>query len=372
MGAGGNPREAIQIAEALYHNSIDATIICFYSYEPKFEHFTVIPMNFIPYLPHLQDVMGTPQVMRIALKTLKHIPLDILIAFGADSSEGIAAPLVAKILGRPCILRTTGNDIIVSAWKYPFLVTPSIRLSDVVIPISDYMLGLIVQYLPWVQQSKLRVIPVAVDTEMFNPSVSGKNVRLKHSLSDEFTMLTVARLVKRKGVQYLLLAVHKLLCQRHQIRLLVVGDGPERPILMNLADTLGIADKVFFIPYVPDELLVQYYAACDVFVLPSIVDSNGETEAFGKVLAEALACKKPVIGTNVGGIRGIITEGQTGLLVSQRSVDALADAILRLKSDPSMRRRMGIRGQKIVQDKFSARKVMPQWIKIITELLSKG
>jgi len=370
VGMGGNPREAIQIAEALCRSSMEATFFCFCSHELEFKHFNVVPIKAIPFLPHLQDVMSAPQVMLAILKAMRRIPLDILVAFGADSSEGIAAPLAANMMGRPCILRTTGNDVIVSAWKYPFLVTPSIYLSDIVTPISNYMLDLITRYLRWVDKSKLRIIPIAVDTEMFNSSVSGKKVRLEYSLSDEFTVLTVARLVKRKGVDYLLLAVHKLLREGHHIRLLVVGDGPERSLLMTLAGKLGIANRVSFVAYVPDEILVQYYAACDVFVLPSIVDSNGETEAFGKVLAEALACEKPVIGTDVGGIREIVLEGQTGLMVSQRSSEELADAILRLKSDPSMRRKMGMQGRRIVQDRYSIQKVMPQWINLIIELLS--
>lgn len=365
---GGNPREALQIAAALYSGGMKATIICFSPSPQSFKEFKVVPMKPIPYLPRLADVMAVPQVFTTLVQAVRRLKIDLLLAFSADSSEGLATPLASKITRRPCIVRTTGGDILVSAQKYPFLVLPSLTLCHVVVPISEHMRNLILQYLPQIRAQKIQIIPIAVDTNFFSPRRDGSNVREMYGLEDAFTILTVTRLVKRKGVDYLLMSMRDILQEDSKAKLLVVGDGPEREALMALATYLNITKSVVFENYVSDHLLPEYYAACDVFVLPSIIDERGETEAFGKVLAEALACERPVVGTRVGGIPSIVRDGETGFLVEQRQPKALAEAIIKLKNDPEISRRMAKHGRTIVIEKYDCRKVMEQWINLFRGL----
>lgn len=368
---GGNPREAFQIAKAANSEGMEVTIISFYPYTPNFKEFKRVPMKSIPYPPRVADVMGVPQVLANLVKAVKRFKVDLLIGFGADSSEGLAASLAGIITGRPCIIRTTGNDILVSAWKYPFLVEPPLTLCDIVVPISEYMRELILRYLPRVEAQKIKIIPVAVDTSFFTPKSDGSRIRAKYQIGDAFTILTVTRLVERKGIKYLLISMRDVLKEDPKARLIVVGGGPDRQALINLTRNLNISKNVVFERYVPEDILPQYYAACDVFVLPSIIDTREGTEAFGKVFAEALACERPVVGTRVGGIPSIVRDGETGFLVEQRQPKDLAKAILKLRNDPELGRKMARCGRSIVIEKYNERKVMQQWIHLFINLSTR-
>jgi glycosyltransferase involved in cell wall biosynthesis len=118
-----------------------------------------------------------------------------------------------------------------------------------------------------------------------------------------------------------------------------------RPELEALAGRLGIAAQTHWLGHVagPERLL----SACDVFVLPSV------GEAFGHVLAEAMACGAPVVGSRSGAVGEVIADQETGLLVAPRDPAALAGAIERLGRDQSLRRQMGERGRQRVRDKFA-------------------
>jgi glycosyltransferase involved in cell wall biosynthesis len=127
-----------------------------------------------------------------------------------------------------------------------------------------------------------------------------------------------------------------------------------------LADRLGVSENVTFHGRVDDEELADMYACGDVFVLPAIVDSHGDTEGLGVVLLEAMSYRKPVIGTNVGGIPDIIHHEVTGLLVEQKDPGALAEAIERLFEDREFARRLGQQGAAYVQQRFDWSHIVDQ------------
>jgi len=368
-GYGGNPREAIQIAKYLYSEESKATIICFSPDRRDFEELDVVPMKPLPYPRHVGDIMPVPQILVTTVKAVKKLNLDILLGFCAGSAEGLAAALVAKMMSVPCVIRTTGNDIIVDLQKYPSLIKPPLLLCDTIVPINEYMQNLIVRRLPKVKQ-KTQIVPIAVDVDLFSPKKDGSKVRTIYKIENAFIVLTVARLVKRKGIDYLLMAMKNVLQEDPNVRLIVVGDGPERYNLLTLASQLNIMKNVIFEKHVPENLLPHYYTACDVFVLPSIKDKKGGTEAFGKVLAESLACERPVIGTRVGGIPSIVQDGKTGFLVEECQPESLASAILKLRYNPELRQRMGKYGRSIVIENYASEKVMKQWIDLFKNLLA--
>ncbi|MES1926952.1 group 1 glycosyl transferase [Salinisphaera sp. T31B1] len=129
-------------------------------------------------------------------------------------------------------------------------------------------------------------------------------------------------------------------------RLLLVGDGGERPGLEALCERLSIRDKVLFVGYQADTY--KYYELMDIFALAS------EREAFGLVNAEAMRCSLPVVATRVGGIPDVVEHEKTGLLVPPRDVDAMAKSLFRLISDPSLRECMGAAGKLRADREFSA------------------
>jgi glycosyltransferase involved in cell wall biosynthesis len=135
--------------------------------------------------------------------------------------------------------------------------------------------------------------------------------------------------------------------------LTIAGGGPLRDSLVELSKSLGVQEKVALPGKVPQETLEKYFEECAVFVLPSIVDSKGDTEGLGVVLIEAMTYFKPVIGTDIGGIVDIIIHNETGILVPQRDPGAIEKAVNRILSEPALVKKLTEKGYEHVQKNFS-------------------
>ncbi len=167
-----------------------------------------------------------------------------------------------------------------------------------------------------------------------------------------------------KGVDVLLEAVSKLKVKG--CKLIIVGDGDMRLNYEKKAKNLGIADRVEFVGSVEDDKLPSYYQDCDIFVLPSI----NKGEAFGMVLLEAMACGKPVIASNLPGVRSVFKEGEHGLLVKPGDVNDLSEKITKLLTDDKLRNEMGLRARKLTEEKYTWNKVGERLNKVYRQVKS--
>jgi glycosyltransferase involved in cell wall biosynthesis len=149
---------------------------------------------------------------------------------------------------------------------------------------------------------------------------------------DEVVLISIGRLIRRKALDDVLLALSRL--DKGRFRLLVIGDGPEEAHLHDLAQALGLSSRVDFLGAVSEERKFQFLAAADVFVLPSA------HEGFGLVFLEAMHCGLPVIASASGGQTDFLRDGETGFLVPVGAEEVLAGRILRLANDERLRRRM--------------------------------
>ena len=165
-------------------------------------------------------------------------------------------------------------------------------------------------------------------------------------------ILTVGRLIARKGHIYLIRAMTHLL-DLPDAHLVIVGQGHEREALEQEIGRLGLEDRVSLTGRVSDAELEAYYQSCQVFALPAIVDASGDTEMLGMVSLEAMRYCKPVIASNVGGIPDIVVDGESGLLVPQKDPEALAAAIRRVLGDDAQARRLGHGGYRFAREHFS-------------------
>lgn len=179
---------------------------------------------------------------------------------------------------------------------------------------------------------EVRVVPHGVDTRRFRPADAPRR-----KAGGALRLLTVTRLVERKGLQFALEALAQLACDRTPFEWQVAGEGNHRAALEAQARRLGLADRVQFLGHASGERLVEAYREADVFVLPSL------TESFGVVLAEAMACGLPVVATRVGGVPEVVQHGENGLLVEAGSADALHGAIAAIAEDATLRARMAAR-----------------------------
>jgi phosphatidylinositol alpha-1,6-mannosyltransferase len=194
---------------------------------------------------------------------------------------------------------------------------------------------------------RVEVAPPGVDTGRFRPDRDGASVRRRYGLDGSRVLLTVGRLVERKGHDTVIRALGRVGRVAGPVRYLIAGTGPEESRLRRLAGDLGCADHVIFAGRVPDEDLPDFYAACDVFVMPSreLAERDG-VEGFGIVFLEAGACGKPVVGGRSGGIGDAVLDGTTGVLVDPLDEDALVSALTRLLLDPGEAARLGTAGRR--------------------------
>jgi len=194
--------------------------------------------------------------------------------------------------------------------------------------------------------SHTELLAMGADTTQFHPGLDGRRIRARYGLDGTKVLLTVGRLVERKGHEAVLRALGRVRQAVGPVRYLIAGRGPEEERLRALARALGIADQVLFVGHVPDDELPYLYAACDVFVMPSraLAQRDG-VEGFGIVFLEAGACGKPVIGGRSGGIADAVIDGVTGLLINPTDADDLADALIRLLGNPAQAARLGAQGR---------------------------
>ena len=195
-----------------------------------------------------------------------------------------------------------------------------------------------------VDPAKVHVIPGGVDTEVFRPQ-SRQQARKALALAPESpVLLFVGRLQPLKGIDTFLRATQIVQRSYANLKVLIVGGGVdvqdehevrELHRLQRLCEQLGIASRVTFIKAQPQEVLAQYYAAADVFVMPS------HYESFGMVVLEAMACGTPVVASRVGGMTSTVVAEHTGLLVPEGDWQAFAQAIVRLLDTPALREAYG-------------------------------
>ncbi|WP_435552672.1 glycosyltransferase [Natrinema sp. CGMCC1.2065] len=204
---------------------------------------------------------------------------------------------------------------------------------------------------------KCTVVPLSVDLDEFG----GQAPSVGLPVTDRQTVLFVGRLTYYKGVRYLVEAMVDL-----DADLLVVGDGERRDELERHAHRLGVTDRVRFLGRVSDETLHACYDAADVFVLPSIAES----EAFGVVQLEAMAYRTPVVNTNLPtGVPWVSQDGETGTTVPPEDPEALAAAIEELLENRSLRRRYGDQAYERVKTAFSRERMIERTEDVYARLL---
>lgn len=180
-------------------------------------------------------------------------------------------------------------------------------------------------------------------------------------------LVSVGRLVPKKGFDVLLQAVSNLSRQGRQLDVAIIGDGPQRDELQSLAAKLGVADCLRFLGAQSHDEVLQSLAGADLFVLPSRVTPHGDRDGIPVALMEAMAVGVCVIGGDLPAIRELVRHEETGLLVQPDDPGGLALAIRRLLEDPLLRRDLAVRGQAWVREEFSTERNIERLVKLFQE-----
>lgn len=274
---------------------------------------------------------------------LLHRPVQHLHAHFALGAN-VVTMLAARFADLPFSFTTHALDL----FARPVWLCPSLRAARFAVTISRYNRDFIAQTCGTELSEKVHVIHAGIDPAAFavHRRLAGHRPRL----------LSVGRLVEKKGHRYLIEALAELCRAGQDFECLIVGEGPERDRLTRLVEQHGLAGQVHLPGAMSQEDVRQLYAASDLFVLPCIVANDGDRDGIPVSLMEAMASGLPVVSTAVSGIPELITSGREGLLVEAGDSAGLAAALTRLLRDAAAREEMGQAGREKIAQEFDVRR----------------
>jgi glycosyltransferase involved in cell wall biosynthesis len=283
--------------------------------------------------------------------------------------DGFGGMLTRAQTGCPLVVSLRGTDILVdpaieygrrSSSAYDRTIRQLLKTADRTTYFSEYMRNEAVTL--GARPDRTRVIRKGVDLSHFTVSSDRLALRTQLGFGLQPMILTVAGLIRRKGIHHILDAL-ALLRDVSDFRFVVCGEGPERANLEAQSARLGLADRVTFLGRVDRETIPTYFAACDIFVLASVM------EAAGNVLFEAMAAGRPVICTDSGGPGEYIDDGETGFVVPVGDPAALANRIGRLLNDPALADRLGREGRRRSVGEFAYGRMVSDLIHVYDDVL---
>jgi phosphatidylinositol alpha-1,6-mannosyltransferase len=196
-------------------------------------------------------------------------------------------------------------------------------------------------------------IAPGIDTEHFSPQPKAATLRAELGLANKKVIVSVGRLVHRKGQDTLVEAMPQILSALPDAHLLFIGEGPYKDYLVKRADALGVSHAISFIGRIQYAELPRYICVGDIFAMPSRSRLAGlEVEGLGIVYLEASACGLAVIGGKSGGAPDAVLEGETGFAVDGTSSHDVAEAAIRLLKNPELAEQMGARGRQWIIDEW--------------------
>lgn len=325
--------------------------------------------------------------MRELIRLNSYKPFDIVHAHGTC---GISYPLFRFRVRKPLVVHTHGTALGMALHHFSHSAAVSFedslksrlresiaifrqkaywRSANMLLAVSHFLKGEI-EKLYNIDGSKIEVAYNGVDASVFRKTDSSDELK-RLELEGKRIILYVGHFGLRKGVIYLIEAMHEILREEPDAFLLCVGGTPEWlgtdvywRILKEKIQKVGIQKSVRLMGQVPHQKLPVYYSMADVFAFPSLY------EAMGKVIVEAMACETPVVASRVGGIVEIINDGVNGLLVQPRDTKSLSQSILTVLQDGQLARRLSERGRETVESMFTWSHTAMQISKAYQKLIS--
>ncbi len=289
-------------------------------------------------------LLPTPRITKKAVKILKQQQIKN-VWFGAAAPLALMAGKLRSAGASNIVALTHGHEV----WwaKIPILkslLKKIIKDIDHLGYLGDFTKGEIAKISN--QPQKFLQIAPGIDTQHFAPKSGRGDLIEKYRLDGRRVIVSVGRLVHRKGQDELVKAMPKILEQFPDAILLFVGEGPIKQMLFNSAKQLGVLPKVVFAGRVSHHDLPDYICLGEIFAMPVRSRFSGlEVEGLGIVYLEASACGLPVIVGNSGGAVDAVLDKKTGLLVDGTKSDQIADAICELLANPERAKQMGAAGR---------------------------
>ena len=296
------------------------------------------------------DAINEVVFSKYAVKEIKEIKPDVLNLTGKYTSYGVCKLKIPKVY----TAHTIPSDL--SPFKSNLhSLHPTIWIERRIYRNCDVIVALNEEHRQYLTNKGFKTVfvPNGVDIEKYTPNYS-----------DEGFIYFAGRIVKSKGLQYLIKAYSMLNSElQDRFGLAIGGFGPEKENLENLASKLGIKNRIIFIPWLSNLDFIKKIASCSVFVFPSLF------ETFGIVVIEAMVLEKPVVASNIPGPNEIITHGKDGFLFEIGNVSELKKYLELLLGDMELRKRIGKNARKTIEEKYTFKKVADSYLKLYEELI---
>jgi phosphatidylinositol alpha-1,6-mannosyltransferase len=279
---------------------------------------------------------------------------------GRALPEGLVALVVARLTRCPVFIYAHGEEL--TGWgrgrKFQAMCF-AMRNADGVLSNSDNTRDTLINLIG-VDPRRVELIYPTVDEDRFRPGLPADDLRSAIALAGRNKLiLSVGRLMRRKGFDNVIRSLHVLLDQGLEVDYALIGIGEDIDYLKGLARELGLEQRVHFLGHVSYEDLPRWYNACDLFAMPNR-DIEGDTEGFGLVFLEAAASSKPAVAGKAGGTASAVIHGVTGLRVDGEKVDEIVAAFSQLLKDPAASERMGYAARQRVLADFTHKRRVSQ------------
>ncbi|NTV31412.1 glycosyltransferase [candidate division WWE3 bacterium] len=242
-----------------------------------------------------------------------------------------------------------------SIFKKPlrYLSRLTLLKSDQIVTIDIKTRNLLIE--AGIPSNKITIIPPGIDTNRFIPHDNS---------NEEIIIITTGNLIKRKAVEKLIWLVSQLVNINKPVKLMIVGDGPERNNLVKLVNQLGLCEKVIFVGHVSNDKIHEYYSKAHIFMSLSI------SESWGQMYLEALSSGLPIITVDNGGSASIVDHGINGYIFSQDDYQNLLHFLTLLVNNDELRNKMSIEARKKAIEKFDWDKsIIPQYLVLYNKLI---
>jgi phosphatidylinositol alpha-1,6-mannosyltransferase len=270
---------------------------------------------------------------------------------------GMAGWLTKFFLGFPYVVYPHGAEFL-KYIRFPLNVILKMILKDAdkIITNSYYTTSHVKKL--GIPENRIMQTLLGVDTRKFYPSPPDAEISKKYGLKGKKTIITVCRLIERKGVDMVISALPQVLQTIPEAVFLIVGTGEDKERLEGIAQGKRVRDKVIFAGNVSDKTLVGLLNLSTLYAMPSreMLD-KAMVEGFGISYIEASACGKPVIGGRSGGVSDAVVDGVTGILVNPEDVNEIAQTIITLVNDKELAEKLGKQGLERVRKELSMEKV---------------
>jgi phosphatidylinositol alpha-1,6-mannosyltransferase len=289
-------------------------------------------------------------------------------AFGAAAPLGLLSAGMKRAGVERTVALTHGHEVWwAKVFPFNLLLRRIGSTVDVLTYLGDFTRAAISKALSQQAQSAMVKIAPGIDVDHFLPT-DASELRKSLGLSDKKVIVSVGRLVHRKGQDYLIEAMPKILEQVPQAHLLLVGEGPYREHLEKLAKKHKIESSLTFIGRIQYKELPTYICVGDIFAMPSRSRLLGlEVEGLGIVYLEASSCGLPVLAGNSGGAPDAVIQNKTGLVVSGTDTQEIANAAVELLMNVDSSKKMGLLGRQWIIEKWR----WEIWSEEFEELLNK-